>query len=262
MDDKADASPTPKPDDLGAAVRRAREENAERAEAIASLREIEAGRLALLESALKAVVRQAPADVDLFDLSLTQTDKPRLFLDMVAFVEMARDRRTYRFFQDTLHGRVMIAQSDQMSRIVSAVTNYVARRLVERERALAAGAEADADLGEPGLAPPDAGPAPESRNHAAWPIRRGAPPRGAERPSAGAPQATTAKVSAPAVIAPALEPPKKRGWKGRLADAMSFLLMTLGAVTLVLLLAIGAYLVWTLRLHDLWAHWLHSAPEF
>ena len=176
MDETPDAAPTPKPD-LASAVRRAREENDERAEAIASLREIELGRLALLESALKSVVRQAPPDVDLFDLTLTHSDKPRLFLDMVAFVEMARDRRTYRFFQDTLHGRVLIAQGDQMSRIVSAVTNYVARRLVERERALAAGAESEIDLGEPELAPGSS--APEARRSAAWPMRRGAPPGGA-----------------------------------------------------------------------------------
>ena len=86
-------------------------------------------------------MRQAPPEVDLFDLTLTQGDKPRLFIDMVAFIEMARDRRTYRFFQDTVHGRVLIAQSDQMNRIVAAVTNYVARRLVERERALAGNTE-------------------------------------------------------------------------------------------------------------------------
>ena len=54
-------------------------ENAERAEAIAELREIEVGRLALLESALKPVVRQAPPGVDMFDLTLTQGERPRLF---------------------------------------------------------------------------------------------------------------------------------------------------------------------------------------
>jgi hypothetical protein len=41
--------------DLAAAIRQARIENAEHAEAIADLREIELGRLALLEDALKSV---------------------------------------------------------------------------------------------------------------------------------------------------------------------------------------------------------------
>src|SRR5271166_3584162 len=81
---------------------------------------------------------EAPQDVDLFDLTLSRGDRPRVFLDMIAFIEMGRDRRTYRFFQDTLHGRVLIAESLELEKIVAAVTNYVARRLVERERALAA----------------------------------------------------------------------------------------------------------------------------
>ena len=153
MDDEPKGPQAPKPD-LAAAVRRARVENAERAEAIADLREIEAGRLALLESALKAVVRQAPPGVDMFDLTLTQGERPRLFLDMVAFVDMGRDRRTYRFFQDTLNGRVLIAESQQSDRIVAAVTNYVARRLVERERALASGCAAG-----------------ETQGPAVWPMR-------------------------------------------------------------------------------------------
>ncbi len=136
MEEKPEAPQAPKPD-LAAAVRRARVENAERAQALAELREIEMGRLALLESELKPVVGQAPPDIDLFDLTLSLGERPRLFLDMVAFVEMGRDRRTYRFFQDTVHGRMLIAESQLIDRIVAAATDYVARRLVERERTLA-----------------------------------------------------------------------------------------------------------------------------
>ena len=128
MEEKPEAPQAAKPD-LAAAVRRARAENAERAQAIAELREIEMGRLALLETELKPVVRQAPPGVDLFDLTLSPGERPRLFIDMVAFVEMGRDRRSYRFFQDTLHGRVLIAESQRIDRIAAAVTNYVARRL-------------------------------------------------------------------------------------------------------------------------------------
>ena len=123
--------------DLAAAIRQARIENAERAEAVADLREIELSRLALLEEALKSVVGQAPPAVDMFDLALTKGEHPRLFLDMIAFVDMAHDRRAYRFFQDTRHGRVLIAESQSIDTIAAAVANYVARRLVERERALA-----------------------------------------------------------------------------------------------------------------------------
>ena len=69
MDDKPDNVPAQP--DLAAAIRQARVENAERAEAIAEVRELEIGRLKALESALEPVVDQAPQGVDLFDLALT-----------------------------------------------------------------------------------------------------------------------------------------------------------------------------------------------
>lgn len=242
MDDKPEGSPPPSARaDLAAAVRRAREENAERAEAVASLREIEAGRLALLESALKSVVREAPPDVDLFDLTLTQSDKPRLFLDMVAFIEMGRDRRAYRFFQDTVHGRVLIAESVEMGRIVSAATNYIARRLVERERALAVGRETT----EP--------EAPAAPGPAAWPMRPVLRSSREARADAlpPAPEAAATPVAAP-----------RRRVAQRLGDTLSFLLMTLGSISLILLLALALYLVWTLKLRDMWTLWLHRPPPF
>ncbi len=126
-----------KPPNLRSAMRRARSEAAEQHEAFADLRQAEIARLEMLEDAIRPIVDQAPDDVELFDLGVTQGDRPRLFLDMISFVDLAHDRRTFRFFQDTRHGRVLIAESDSPDRIVAAVTNYVARRLVEREQALA-----------------------------------------------------------------------------------------------------------------------------
>jgi hypothetical protein len=57
---------------------------------------------------------------------------------MVAHVAMGRDKRTYRFLQDTVHGRRVLAQSLETGPIVEAVTKYVARRIVMREQMLAA----------------------------------------------------------------------------------------------------------------------------
>jgi hypothetical protein len=243
MDDKPQGHEAPKPD-LAAAVRRARLENAERAEAIADLREIEAGRLALLESALKAVVRQAPPGVDMFDLTLTQGERPRVFIDMVAFVDMGRDRRTYRFFQDTVHGRVLIAESPQIDRIVAAVTNYVARRLVERERALASGCAVST-----------------TQASAGWPMRTAegaAEAGGGPPPPAFAHAESAGLVPAAATSEPARR--RRRGWAHRLGNAFSFLLMTLGSITLILLLALAGYVAWTIRARDLWAHYIGHPP--
>ena len=62
---------------------------------------------------------------------------PRLWVDVIAHVEMGRDKRQYRFVQDTRYGRAVLAESYESAEMVQAVTRYVARRLVERERALA-----------------------------------------------------------------------------------------------------------------------------
>ncbi len=230
MDEKPERPAGGQPD-LGAALRRARIENAERADAVAEIREIELGRLALLQSALQPVVRQAPPGVDLFDLSLARGDRPRVFLDMVAFVEMARDRRTYRFFQDTLYGRVVIAESPKIDTIVAACTNYVARRLIERERALTTEIprNGEGDEAEAALHAPLGGPA---RIGAAWAV-------------------------APAEPAAAV-PPRRLGPK--LARVLGVLLMAVGATTLVAVIALVTALAWTHRLRDVWTHTLGGQP--
>ena len=175
MNDKPETELAPQPD-LAAAIRQARVENAERGEAIADLREIEMGRLALLESALKPVVGQAPPGVDMFDLALARGDHPRLFVDMIAFVDMAHDRRTYRFHQDTRNGRVLIAESQSVDAIAAAVANYVARRLIERERALASDWR-DAQAPQPHKTDPQAHKAPQDeakgRAPGRWPVAAG-----------------------------------------------------------------------------------------
>jgi hypothetical protein len=239
MNDKPETESAALPD-LAAAIRQARVENAERGEAIADLREIETGRLALLESALKPVVGQAPPDVDMFDLALARGDHPRLFVDMIAFVDMAHDRRSYRFHQDTRNGRVLIAESQSVDAIAAAVANYVARRLIERERALAS-SWPDPQPPEAESKAPEAGPR-------AWPlasrsVRAGSPPAG------GASQAAAGD----------WEPPRRRLVQ-RLGDGLSLFLMMLGSITLALLIGLGGYLAWTMRLRDLWAQWIGAPP--
>jgi len=51
---------------------------------------------------------------------------------------MGRDKRIYRFVQDTRFGRIVLAESHDVPVIVDAVTDYVARRMIEREHALVA----------------------------------------------------------------------------------------------------------------------------
>lgn len=126
------------PISLTAALRRARLESAERGDAQDELMGAAVARLDLLREQLEPVFAQLPDDCDLFDLGLIQGEKPRLFVDMIAFVELTRDRRGFRFLQDTRNGRVLLAESDQTDAITQAVADYLARRLIEREKALTA----------------------------------------------------------------------------------------------------------------------------
>ena len=136
MDEEV-ADPVKLPSGLTAALRVARLEQAERALAQADLQDAELGRLELLREMLAPMLAEVPPGVDLFDVGVVPGAHPRLFVDMIAFVEMGRDKRTYRFLQDRRSGRLMLAESERPSAMVEAVTAYVARRLVEREALLA-----------------------------------------------------------------------------------------------------------------------------
>jgi hypothetical protein len=130
------------PSPLRDALREARIEAAERTGVVVELRDAELARLEILNEALDPVFADIPATVEFFDRGISQGDTPRLWIDMVAHVVMGHDKRNYRFVQDTRNGRTIIAESHDIPTMVKAVTQYVARRLVERERSMVVGAPA------------------------------------------------------------------------------------------------------------------------
>src|SRR6478736_7839372 len=127
-----------RPTRLRDALRQARIEAADRTGVVVDLRDAEVARLEILNDALEPLFAQIPERVDLFDRGISQGETPRLWIDVVAHVVMGRDKRIYRFVQDTRFGRIVIAESHDVAAIVSAVTDYVARRMIEREHALVA----------------------------------------------------------------------------------------------------------------------------
>ena len=127
-----------KPIRLRDALRQARIEAADRTGVVVDLRDAEVARLEILNEALDPLFEQIPERIDLFDRGISQGENPRLWIDVVAHVAMGRDKRIYRFVQDTRFGRIVIAESHEVPAIVDAVTDYVARRMVEREHALVA----------------------------------------------------------------------------------------------------------------------------
>src|SRR5579872_1852529 len=134
---KAAAEAPKPPEELKEAVRAARIEAAERSAVVVDLRDAEVARLELLNEALDPVFRQIPAGVDLFDRGVSKGDTPRLWVDVIAHVAMGHDKRQYRFVQDTRYGRAVLAETYEIPVMADAITRYVARRLVERERAMA-----------------------------------------------------------------------------------------------------------------------------
>src|ERR1700687_6232890 len=132
------AAGDPHPLRLRDALRQARIESAERTGVIVDLRDAEVARLELLNDALDPLFAEVPHTIEMFDRGIAHGDTPRLWVDVIAHVDMGRDKRTYRFMQDTRYGRTVLAESPEVHEMAEAVPRYVARRIVERERALAA----------------------------------------------------------------------------------------------------------------------------
>ena len=157
----ADAVEILPPEPLKEAVRQTRIELAEQSAVVVDLRDAELARIELLNEALDPLFAEIPKGVDLFDRGISRGDTPRLWIDAIAHVAMARDKRRYRFVQDTRYGRKVLAEGTDVAEIVKAVTHYVAARLIERERELASDTT---QLNPPPLPPP----APRRRRGRAW----------------------------------------------------------------------------------------------
>lgn len=126
---------------LKEALRDVRIESAERSGIVLEMRDAEAARLEILNDALDPVFAEIPANVEIFDRGVSRGEVPRLWIDVTASVLMGRDKRTYRFVQDTRYGRKVLSESPEIRETAKAITRYVAARLIERERALAQGGE-------------------------------------------------------------------------------------------------------------------------
>ena len=202
-------------DTLKQAMRRARTDEAARSGARAEMRSARLGRLELLQDALQPLLAQIPPDVDMFDVALVPSSDPRLFIDMIGFVEMGRDGRLYRLQQDTRHGRIDIAESEALETMVDAVTDYVARRLLERDKSLASDARV--------------------RNGGRWIAREAAPQRGG------------ADVATPLDCSP--EQQRRTAPPLRWASiAFAFLIDLLGAIAFFTIVGALCWYAW-MRLH-------------
>src|SRR6476619_1155559 len=102
----SNAASDARPTRLRDALREARIEAADRTGVVVDLRDAEVVRLEILSEALDPLFAEIPDSVDLFDRGISRGEPPRLWVDVVAHIVMGRDKRTYRFVQDTRHGRI------------------------------------------------------------------------------------------------------------------------------------------------------------
>ena len=129
-------SNTEKVRSLKDALRKVRTAETERSDVVVELRDAERARLELLADELRGVFAEVPADDEQFIFTVAAGTPPRLWIDMTAFVVMGRDRRTYRFLKDTRLGRSIIVETAKLDDIADTITQYVAERIIERERAI------------------------------------------------------------------------------------------------------------------------------
>jgi len=201
---------------LKGAIRRARIEEAERSTVMAELRGAEIARLEMLAEALEPVFAQVPEHVDIFDAGVTPGETPRLHIDMIGFIEMGADKRTYRFMQNTRHGRVIAATSEKIDAMVEHVATYVARRLVEREKALAS----DRTIEDAARALADAS-------------------------ALATPSRSRAEISAAPPAVPRAPRPRGRIWGG-IVEGVIFLAELIGFIVLLVALFGALYFAWTI----------------
>jgi len=119
---------------LADAVRGAQIAAADRGDVVVDMKEADLARIEILAHDLKPVFDDVPADDLQWDFAISKGQQPRLWIDPTSHVMMGRDRRTYRFVRDTRLGRIVLAESPDVQPISDAVTNYIAERIVERQR--------------------------------------------------------------------------------------------------------------------------------
>ncbi len=122
--------------DLKEAMERMKRAQADRDDVVVDMKQAQHARLELLAQDVQPVFSQVPEGNEQFEFALTNGDTPRLWIDMTSFVRMGRDKRTYEFIKDTRLGRAVLAQTERREEMARAVTDYVAERILERERAV------------------------------------------------------------------------------------------------------------------------------
>lgn len=119
---------------LAEAMNRVRSNQADRDDVVVDMKHSKISRLELLASDLAPVFNDLPAEVEQFEFAITNGETPRFWIDMTSFVRMGADGREYEFVKDTRLGRTVLARSSDRTVVGTRISDYVAERVLERER--------------------------------------------------------------------------------------------------------------------------------
>lgn len=138
------AARTPERDGLADALREARQAEAAHFEATLELRDSKSLRLQLLKDDLLPQLEASPAARELFDLALIPGEPPKLWIDLISYVVMEPDHRSYRFLQHRQDHREILFESHDRELMAAAIRRHMAHLVVARERQAAASLPAPA----------------------------------------------------------------------------------------------------------------------
>ncbi|MBO6757382.1 MAG: hypothetical protein JJ902_13715 [Roseibium sp.] len=142
------------------AIRKVQLGEVERSDVVVELQDTERARLEMLADELKDVFKEIPDDDDQFTLQIVAGSTPRFWVDVTSHIVVGGDRQTYRFLKDTRLGRVVILETPVLDDMADCVTEYIAERILEREKAM----EGDWFNSRLRQSAPNTGPAKTSRS--------------------------------------------------------------------------------------------------
>lgn len=127
-----------KPDDnvhdLKQAMDAVKNAQAERDDVVVELHQTRLTKLEMLAKDLHPVFDEVPQETDPFEFALARGQNPRLWIDATTHVRVNEGSRLFELVKDTRNGRTILYSHKDREKIGKVVTDYVAERLLERER--------------------------------------------------------------------------------------------------------------------------------
>jgi hypothetical protein len=119
------------------ALKQARLAEAAQLEALVSLRDARSLRLLALRDALKRELAGHDEALCLFELNVQDAEKPKLWLDLISFIEMEPNPKSYRLMQDGPQGRACVFESSDAGAMQAQALRHLAHRLVVHDKLVA-----------------------------------------------------------------------------------------------------------------------------